>query len=77
MSKSASVREQLRRNTVALISLAVAITSLGYNTWRNALFEVWNADYKQLGEKPEAKDRIIAALELVRHDVHEVLRSLN
>jgi len=30
-----SVREQLRRNTVALISLVVAITSLSYNTWRN------------------------------------------
>lgn len=30
-----SVREQLRNNTVALISLAVAIGSLAYNTWRN------------------------------------------
>ena len=30
-----SVREQLRRNAVALISLVVAISSLGYNTWRN------------------------------------------
>ena len=30
-----SIREQLRRNAVALISLVVAITSLGYNTWRN------------------------------------------
>lgn len=27
--------EQVRRNAVALISLVVAITSLGYNTWRN------------------------------------------
>ena len=34
MSKG-SITEQLRRNTVALISLVVAITSLGYNTWRN------------------------------------------
>ncbi len=32
---SATIREQLRRNAVALISLVVAITSLGYNTWRN------------------------------------------
>ena len=145
MSKYASVREQLRRNTVALISLVVAITSLGYNTWRNeasehnrnqrlvsieillmlgdlqrltldrhygrnidgeavlreawaevltirdlsqvsaggvpmsanALYETWDADYKHLGDKQEAKDRIIAALEAVRHDVHAVLRSLN
>ena len=30
-----SIREQVRRNAVALISLAVAITGLGYNTWRN------------------------------------------
>ena len=34
-----NIREQLRRNTVALISLAVAITSLGYNTWRNEASE--------------------------------------
>ena len=32
-----SIREQLRRNAVALISLVIAITSLGYNTWRNAV----------------------------------------
>ena len=30
-----SVFEQLRRNAVALISLVVALSSLGYNTWRN------------------------------------------
>jgi hypothetical protein len=29
------IREQLRNNAVALISLAVAISSLAYNTWRN------------------------------------------
>ncbi len=34
-----NVKEQLRRNTVALISLVVAITSLGYNTWRNEVSE--------------------------------------
>lgn len=31
----ANIKEQLRRNTVAPISLVVAVTSLGYNTWRN------------------------------------------
>jgi len=31
----ASIREQLRSNAVALISLVVALSSLGYNTWRN------------------------------------------
>jgi hypothetical protein len=30
-----SIRQQLRNNTVALISLTVAISSLAYNTWRN------------------------------------------
>ena len=29
------LREQLRDNTVALVSLAVALTALGYTTWRN------------------------------------------
>ena len=144
MNKNSSIKEQFRRNTVALISLAVAITSLGYNTWRNeasesnrnqrlvsieillmlgdlqrltldrhhgenidgdailreawakvltirdlsqvaagsvpesatSLFEVWSEDYKNLGEEHEARDRIIDALETVRSDVHEVLRSL-
>ena len=32
---------QLHRNTVALISLVIAITSLTYNTWRNEATE-WN-----------------------------------
>jgi hypothetical protein len=30
-----SIRQQLRNNAVALISLAVAIGALAYNTWRN------------------------------------------
>jgi hypothetical protein len=29
------IRQQLRNNAVALISLAVALSSLAYNTWRN------------------------------------------
>ena len=39
MKPHPSLKEQLRRNTVALISLAVAVTSLGYNTWRNEVSE--------------------------------------
>ncbi len=35
MAKQHSFSEQIRRNLVALISLAVAITSLAYNSWRN------------------------------------------
>jgi hypothetical protein len=29
------MREQLRNNMVALISLVIALSALGYNTWRN------------------------------------------
>lgn len=39
-ARSHSFRSQLRRHSVALISLAVAIVSLGYNTWRNETSEV-------------------------------------
>lgn len=49
-----SIREQLRRNTVALISLAVAVTSLGYNSWRNERSEsnrtVRAAGFEMLGQ---------------------------
>lgn len=31
----ATLREQVRNNAVALISLVVALSSLAYNTWRN------------------------------------------
>jgi len=30
-----NILNQLQRNAVAIISLVVALTSLGYNTWRN------------------------------------------
>ncbi len=35
MAVRATSKEQLQRNTVVLISLVVAVTSLGYNTWRS------------------------------------------
>ena len=34
-----SLKDQVRRNLVALISLVVAITSLSYNSWRNEASE--------------------------------------
>jgi len=34
-AEKSSVVEQLRRNTVALISIVIAVSSLSYNTWRN------------------------------------------
>ena len=145
MSTIASFKEQLRRNTVALISLVVAVTSLGYNTWRNEasehnrnqrlvsielllmlgdlqqialdrhygknidgeavlregwgkvltirdisrvaeggvpdsameLFDTWSADYDELGSDTDANNRIVAALDQVREDTQEVLRSLD
>lgn len=39
MADRKTIVEQFRRNAVALISLAIAITSLGYNTWRNEASE--------------------------------------
>ncbi len=39
MSRKVRLAEQLQRNAVALISLVIAITSLGYNTWRNEASE--------------------------------------
>lgn len=33
------LRDQIQRNAVALISLVIAISSLGYNTWRNEASE--------------------------------------
>lgn len=35
MAINNSLKEQVRRNMVALISLVVAVTSLSYNSWRN------------------------------------------
>ena len=33
------LRNQLRQNSLAIISLVVALSALGYNTWRNELTE--------------------------------------
>ena len=33
------MKEQIQRNLLAIISLAVAISALGYNTWRNETTE--------------------------------------
>ena len=45
---SQSIREQFRRNAVAIISLIVAVSSLGYNTYRNELTEA-NRTIRQAG----------------------------
>ena len=35
MKPGTKIIDQVRRNFVAIVSLIVAVTSLGYNTWRN------------------------------------------
>jgi hypothetical protein len=42
------IRDQLRDNLVAIISLVVAVTSLSYNTWRNEQSE-YNRNIRQGG----------------------------
>jgi len=52
-----SLRQQLRNNAVALISLVVALGSLGYNTWRNERTEynrnIRTATFELLGKLSE------------------------
>lgn len=43
-----SFLRQLRRNQLAIISLLVALTALGYNSWRNELTEA-NRTIRQAG----------------------------
>jgi hypothetical protein len=49
-----TIPQQLRANAVALISLVVALSSLGYNTWRNEQTE-------------ENRSVRIAAFEVLKH----------
>jgi len=46
MTTDYSLLGQVRRNAVALISLVVALSSLGYNTWRNEQTE-YNRNQRQ------------------------------
>ena len=59
----ATIREQIRSNSVALISLSVAFIALSYNTWRNETTEsqrnIRQASFKvveSLGELQEVAD---------------------
>jgi hypothetical protein len=45
-TENKSIWEQVRRNAVALISLAVALSALSYNTWRNEKSET-NRNHRQ------------------------------
>ncbi len=59
----ATLREQIRSNSVALISLSVALIALSYNTWRNETTEsqrnIRQASFRvleSLGELQEVAD---------------------
>ena len=60
-----SIRSQLKSNAVALISLAVALGSLGYNTWRNERTEhnrnIRQAAFQQLVALGELKQLVYHA----------------
>ena len=84
------MREQLRSNMVGLISLVIALSALGFNTWRNELTErnrnirdagelrtVWQADSAGLAEDDEAYRRIDEAIDALRQTTLESLRALN
>ena len=55
-------KEQVQNNSVALISLVVAVTSLGYNTWRNETTEehrnIRMAAFEVLGELGDLQEVI-------------------
>lgn len=58
-----SIRKQIHQNAVALISLVIALGSLGYNTWRNETTEaqrnIRHASFRvleSLGELQEVVD---------------------
>ena len=60
-----NITEQIRRNMVAIISLVVAITSLGYNTWRNEVTEanrnVRHAGFEMVRELSSLQEVVLFA----------------
>lgn len=61
-----SIAEQLRHNTVALVSLFVAFAALGYNTWRNEVTE-FNRNQRAAGFEILTE---LAALQLTADLLH-------
>ncbi|MBF8293263.1 MAG: hypothetical protein HW392_2090 [Steroidobacteraceae bacterium] len=77
------MREQLRNNLVALISLVIALSALGYNTWRNELTER-NRNIRAAGELRAVRQADSAglaeddeAIDALRQTTLESLRALN
>jgi hypothetical protein len=60
-----TLRQQVRNNAVALISLVVALGSLGYNTWRNEHTEynrnIRTATFELLGKLSELERVVFLA----------------
>jgi len=71
----ATLREQIRSNSVALISLSVALIALSYNTWRNETTEsqrnIRQASFRvleSLGDLQEVADSLsLVPTEQPRH----------
>jgi hypothetical protein len=42
-----------------------------------ALYDIWSSDFDELGASTSAKERIVSALDEVRGDAHDVLKSLD
>lgn len=66
--ENSSVAQQLKRNSVALLSLMVALSALFYNTWRT------NGD--QLSTSLDAASNLSEEVLSTRRTVLESLRSL-
>ena len=57
-----SVKSQLARNSIALVSICIALYSLGYNTWRNEKSEhntnVRDASFEVLSKLGQLKELV-------------------
>ncbi len=74
----ATIRQQIHNNAVALISLFIAVSSLGYNTWRNETTEeqrnVRHAAFRvleNLGEMQQVVDQRYYYLPFGQTDANE------
>jgi len=81
VTRKLTFKEQVQRNTgwtKVLTIRDISKLSIGaVPASATSLYEVWNADYDELESSVKAKDRILAALEQVRRDTHDVLQSLD
>lgn len=67
------IRAQLRRHSVAMISLLIAISSLGYNTWRNETSEL-HRNWRQASFELTREIKELQQVVLYRRYFHPVER---